>query len=104
MGIFGLLLLNYVIFYILLFDLLNWTSKACICTTTSITEQEDYVMSAVFEEVYLLDYDDDSLCFRKRNTAHSLTLEVIDESDKLLIRSKNHGSGGDSGEFFAGIF
>lgn len=44
-------------------------------------------MSTFFEEVYLLDYDDETLSFRKRY-ATPLTLEVIDESDKLLIRSK----------------
>lgn len=44
-------------------------------------------MANLFEEVYLLDYDDETLSFRKRYSA-PLTLEVIDESDKLLIRSK----------------
>ncbi len=44
-------------------------------------------MSTFFEEVFLLDYDDETLSFRKRY-ATPLTLEVIDESDKLLIRSK----------------
>ena len=55
-------------------------------------------MSSVFDEVYVFDYDDESLSFRKRNI-YPFTLEVIDESDKLLIRSKTvcieNGAGND---------
>lgn len=52
-------------------------------------------MSVLFEEVYILDYDEETLSFRKRHQ-QSLTLEVIDESDKLLIRSKSSTAIGSS--------
>lgn len=45
-------------------------------------------MSALFEQVYIHDYDESKLSFSKRY-ANCVTIEVIDESDKLLIRSKD---------------
>lgn len=45
-------------------------------------------MSALFEQVFVHDYDETKLSFCKRY-ANCLTIEIIDESDKLLIRSKD---------------
>lgn len=44
-------------------------------------------MSSIFEEVYLYDYDEEKLTFYKRYQK-PFNIEVIDESDKLLIRSR----------------
>ncbi|KAI2801235.1 hypothetical protein RDWZM_009526 [Blomia tropicalis] len=45
-------------------------------------------MSSIFEIVYLLDYNEETQSFKKRSEL-PFSLEVIDESDKLLVRSIN---------------
>lgn len=43
-------------------------------------------MNTLFEEVHVYDYDDENVSFKKR-FPHPVNIQVIDESDKLLIRS-----------------
>lgn len=45
-------------------------------------------MAAIFEEVCIHDFDESKLSFDTAKHPKPLTLELIDESDKLLIRSK----------------
>ena len=51
-------------------------------------DKQNHEMSSIFEEVYLYDYDDEKLSFYKRYHK-PFNIEVIDESDKLLIRSRS---------------
>lgn len=44
-------------------------------------------MSFLFDEVFLYDFDEENLSFKKR-FQKPFCIQVIDESDKLLIRSR----------------